>query len=222
MTPVLLLFLLMFQSAISPGRGTSAFGGGSDCTGACFDDWTGSAGVPIARPPWADMDGSFPASGFLLDGSGGMYINGFLIPTAYYTLSTSPISRAVIKAYSDAAVQKRLCVESSTVQGYCVWFGSASGGNWTHLEFARNGTSGTAFTGTWSQAADHTVCLSFNRTSHDLNVYVDGVVATGTFNDSSPLAAGHPGILGVGNGDNPAQGYGRWQDYGPGTAGACI
>lgn len=136
-----------------------------------------------------------------------MQLGGSLWNTggAVFSGSTSDTAQITFKAapYGGIDLDRRLCIHSvpSVTDGYYIRLGF-SGGNGGRRS-AMTLKPGTAlFDGgsfSWSITADHAVrIVASGTTAIAISVYVDGILATTVTDNTSPLGAGHPGLLLVG------------------------
>lgn len=189
---------------------------GCSASGSASDTFAGSASTPLATHSacWttANATAGWVVTNLVLSGSNTVQLSSaFAQGGAIYSSSTSDISQAVYKAFSDYSHFKAACVRITpgTHSGYCFNEQSTTSGVVT-----KDGGFGTGMSFTLPSGSDHTIKISATGTSSVIiSVTVDGGVPQNWTDASSPLPAGHPGIEMQGNGTISFSQLGTWQDH---------
>lgn len=225
MIPSLLtLTLILGQSFPAPGPGKPAYVPPPCTPGACFDDFTGVSGTPLAtyNSNWVSSTSTYGIATLQLTTAPGVQLtSGFASGGAKYTGSTVDTSQITI-AGSAASIGLFPDVRGvpGTSVGYQVQFSFYSGGNWTNVTFGKNGSGLGTYSitscGTIVANVPHKLAITATGTSSVvLTATIDGTcVITGPTDSSSPLAAGgRPGFHAAGNGTVADSKITKWCDY---------
>lgn len=196
------------------------------CTsGACSDSFVGTNGTLLTThdPQWTALS-TYTVSGATLNGSDSVVSNTQLTG-AYYAASTSDTSVVVIRAGTASGGKGVFVRGSSSSGGYFGDFANNSGGNYGYIYYYKNfvavahsATLGLSQSSDWCLKAvasgTSTVTVTYSTapfTAGNCGSYTLWVTET---DSSSPLSAGHPGIVVNNNylsSDNSA--LGLWSDH---------
>jgi len=187
--------------------------------GGNSDTFNGTNGTTLAahNSNWADVgySGGDAISNITIQ-SNKLQVAAYRWPAAYYSISSSDTSQAILVANTYNNVIGPTVRSSSGVIGYVACFGNPSGGNWGGAYVYKNNSYlGAAGAGTWAQGSNHTVKIVATGTSTTtLTVWVDGV-SVGTVTDSStPYTSGHPGFtINLSGTGTPLTLFSNWQDF---------
>lgn len=210
MWPVLAVLLAMLP-AVSSAQGTCLAG-----SGTCSDGFSGPAGTVLTAysSSWIKIKGTSDA---YLTASGSVTVPGRTYAYYAYAPSSSDTSQILVQASRTTnAYAREACVRmTSGLGGYCVGFGSVSGGNYYGCYVEKGGSYlGNASCGAISATSDHTLAIVASGTAKNvsLNVYVDNSL-TGTVTDQSDLLTDpKSGFALIGDGDASNTQLGSWQD----------
>ena len=163
------------------------------------DIFTDTNGTTLASHDanWTGVNATYPVTNGRIQSNIFEHASTFQRTGAYYAGSTSDSSSIVIKTGSTALSKRNVAVRmGSNIRGYAATFSARSGGNWTTVSVTKDGTFYASKSGSWSEAADHTLKITVSGTTTvAIAVSVDGVDIGAIASDSSsPLAAGHPGF----------------------------
>lgn len=197
------------------------------CTsGACSDSFVGTNGTLLTThdPQWTALS-TYTVSGATLNGSGSVVSN--TQPTgAYYAASTSDTSVVVIRAGTAASGGKGVFVRgSSSSGGYLGEFANNSGGNYGYIYYYKNFVSeahsaalGLSQSSDWCLKAvasgTSTVTVTYSTAPFTAGNCGSYTLWTTETDSSSPLPAGHPGIVVNNNYLSSANSaLGLWSDH---------
>ena len=172
---------------------------------------------------WGDCGSTYVVANCEIIGNAARGTNAWVTFGGRYTTSSADSSQILESANADPNAFVFVCVRASASSlGYYLRFGGPSGGNWTTVNFWKEGTGYIAVGssgGPWSQATAHTLRLTASGTSTvRLTAYVDDVDC-GYYDDaSSPLGSGNPGFAGYANGNHANATFDDWTD---GTSGGA-
>jgi hypothetical protein len=192
----LLLLLLIATPCFGAGMIQGVVGGAVPVVASGYSDsFTGTNNTALATHDanWTIASGTL--SNLIIYGNG-LTSKGWVNTWAYYNASSADISQVTFLA-NDSLDAPQVCVRMGASQnGYCVYFDSASGGNYTRMVVEKNGGSAQYYTGlSYAQNANHTIKITASGTSTvTIHVFVDTADLGALTDSSSPLGAGHPGV----------------------------
>jgi predicted secreted protein len=177
------------------------------CTsGACSDSFVGTNGTLLTThdPQWTALS-TYTVSGATLNGSGSV-VSNTQNTGAYYAASTSDTSVVVIRAGTGAGGKGVFVRGSSSSGGYLGDFGNNSGGNYGYIYYFKNfvqvnhsAALGLSQSSDWCLKAvasgTSTVTVTYSTAPFTAGNCGSYTLWTTETDSSSPLPAGHPGIV---------------------------